>query len=58
MKRVSILTIIGSVSWLSSIAQTPPPGGGNVGAPLDTFVAALLVLAVVFSVWKFKRSSS
>lgn len=58
MKRAIILTAVGSVCWFSSFAQTPPPGGGNVGAPLDTFVAALLVLAVAFSVWKFKKSTT
>lgn len=43
---------------LPAMAQTPPPGGSTVGAPLDGFVAALLVVAVVFAVWKFKKSTT
>jgi hypothetical protein len=40
------------VGGLSAFAQVPPPGGGSVGAPLDSFSIALIVLAVIFSVWR------
>ena len=47
LKIISLLSVLVLVST-TAMAQTPPPGGSTVGAPLDAMVAILLASGIYY----------